>query len=122
MKKAIVYGSRFGQFYIEAIKKMKEIEVVGILARGSDRSVKCAEYYNLNLYEYLREIPENIDFACVTIGSSVFGKDGIKVAKDCLDKGINVIFEQPIHTKEISDLYKSAQLGGQRIKIGEFVL
>ena len=38
MKNIIVYGSRFGQFYLEALKRMKGIKIVGLLAKGSDRS------------------------------------------------------------------------------------
>ena len=47
MKNIIVYGSRFGQFYLEALKRMKGIKIVGLLAKGSDRSYECARYYNI---------------------------------------------------------------------------
>ena len=50
MKNIIVYGSRFGQFYLEALKRMKGIKIVGLLAKGSDRSYECARYYNIPLY------------------------------------------------------------------------
>lgn len=35
MKNIIVYGSRFGQFYLEALKRMKGIKIVGLLAKGN---------------------------------------------------------------------------------------
>ena len=34
IKKVIVCGSRFGQFYIEALKNMENIELIGLLANG----------------------------------------------------------------------------------------
>ena len=31
MKNIIVYGSRFGQFYLEALKRMKGIKIVNVI-------------------------------------------------------------------------------------------
>ena len=64
MKNCIICGSRFGQFYIEAIRKHDDINICGLLANGSQRSVDCAEFYQLNLYTHIDEIPSHIDFAC----------------------------------------------------------
>lgn len=63
MKNIIVYGSRFGQFYLEALKRMKGIKIVGLLAKGSDRSYECARYYNIPLYTSLDEVEERVDVA-----------------------------------------------------------
>ena len=47
--KSLVCGSKFGQFYIDAISKMKEcVEFIGIFSNGSERSRLCAEKYNVN--------------------------------------------------------------------------
>ena len=49
--KSLVCGSKFGQFYIDAISKMKEcVEFIGIFSNGRARSRLCAEKYNVNLY------------------------------------------------------------------------
>ncbi len=118
MKKAIVCGTRFGQFYIEALKNIQDIELIGILANGSERSIKCAKYYKLKLFTDIESLPNDIDFACIAIGSSVFGGNGIYIAKELLKKGINVIFEQPIHSKEISELYNMSILTNEKFNIG----
>ena len=76
MKNIIVYGSRFGQFYLEALKRMKGIKIVGLLAKGSDRSYECARYYNIPLYTSLDEVEERVDVACVAVKTGalvVFG-------------------------------------------------
>lgn len=118
MKKVIICGSRFGQFYIEALKNMHDVEIVGLLANGSERSIKCADHYNLNLFTNSEFLPDDIDAACVAIGSSVFGGSGVDVAKNLLKRGISVLFEQPIHIKEISELYNTAISNNAKFQIG----
>lgn len=105
MKNCIVCGSRFGQFYLEALKCIPNVNIIGILANGSERSIACANYYNVNLYKSVEELPENIDFACVAIKSEVQGGQGNLIAERMLEKGIDVIFEQPISEKEYAFLF-----------------
>lgn len=118
MKRVIVCGSRFGQFYIEALKNMYDVEIIGLLANGSERSIECASYYKLTLFTNVESLPNNIDFACVAIGSSVFGGNGVYLAKKLLERGINVLFEQPIHIKEISELYNMSISTNTKFGIG----
>lgn len=107
--KVVVCGTRFGQFYLEAVKKRSDVfELAGILAGGSERSRKCAEYYGVPLYRSVDELPDDIDLACVVIGSSVFGKSGTDIAKKLIERKINVIQEQPVHQKDIQDCYRLA--------------
>ena len=72
MMKAIVCGTTFGQSYINAIKKINNIELVGILAFGSSRSKRCAEEHNVPLYVDVDSIPGNIDIAFVIIKTIIF--------------------------------------------------
>ena len=95
MKNIIVYGSRFGQFYLEALKRMEGIKIVGLLAKGSDRSYECARYYNIPLYTSLDEVEERVDVACVAVKTGALGGEGANIAKQLLRKGINVLLEQP---------------------------
>ncbi len=107
--KVIVCGTRFGQFYLEAIKRRSDVfELAGILAGGSERSRKCAEHYGVPLYSSVDELPNDIELACVVIGSSVFGKSGTDIAKKLIEKKINVIQEQPVHQNDIQDCYRLA--------------
>ena len=49
--KVIICGTTFGQFYMDAISRLKDIfEFAGIFAGGSKRSVMCAESYGVPLY------------------------------------------------------------------------
>lgn len=109
MKNIIVCGSRFGQFYIEALKRIEKINIVGILAKGSNRSRDCAEYYNLPLYTSIDEINEKVDAACVAVKTGTLGGEGAIIAKQLLDNKINVLLEQPVHYKELGECYKVAK-------------
>jgi len=108
MIKAIVCGTTFGQSYINAIKKMNNIKLAGILASGSGRSEKCAKEHDVPLYVDVNSIPQDIDIAFVVVKSSVLGGKGTELARSLLKKGIHVMQEHPIHYKEIGDCLKVA--------------
>lgn len=109
MKKCIVCGSRFGQFYIEALKSIPNIKLHGLLASGSERSIDCANYYQIKLYNDVDDLPSDIDLACIAIKSEVQGGKGNLIAESLLKRGIDVIFEQPLSEKEYISLYKLAK-------------
>ncbi|WP_353463116.1 bifunctional Gfo/Idh/MocA family oxidoreductase/class I SAM-dependent methyltransferase [Mammaliicoccus sciuri] len=109
MKKCIVCGSRFGQFYIEALKKIPNINLHGLLASGSERSNDCANNYQIQLYNDVDELPDDIDLACIAIKSEVQGGKGNLIAESLLKRGIDVIFEQPLSEKEYISLFKLAK-------------
>lgn len=109
MKKCIVCGSRFGQFYLEALQSIPNIQIEGLLSNGSRRSIECANHYKINLYKDIEDLPSDIDLACVAIKSEVQGGKGNLVAEELLKKGIDVIFEQPLSEKEYASLYKLAK-------------
>lgn len=106
----IVCGSTYAQFYIEALRLEKEkFNIVGLLGQGSERSVKCANYYNIPIYSNIEELPEDIDLACVVVRAGILGGNGSEIALKFLEKGINVIQEQPIHKLEIMKCIKAAK-------------
>lgn len=108
--KAVVCGTGFGMFYIEAIKHLpEEFELVGIVAKGSERSRKCAESYGVKIYNTVAEVPEDVDLACVAIRSSSLGGSGTDMTVEFLNRGINVILEQPVHHDDLKLCFKTAQ-------------
>lgn len=109
MKKCIVCGSRFGQFYIEAMKDISNIKLDGLLALGSQRSIDCANHYKIKLYDDVDELPDDIKLACIAIKSEVQGGKGNLIAESLLKRGVDVIFEQPLSEKEYSTLFKLAK-------------
>lgn len=118
--RTIVCGSTFGQFYIEALKNLhEEFEIVGLLANGSNRSQKCARYYGIDLYKNIDEIPKDIDLACIVLRSGVLGGKGSYISMKLLEKGINVIQEQPIHNKDMVNCFRMASEKNVVFKTGD---
>lgn len=118
--KVLVCGSRFGQFYLEALKMLEnKFEVVGLLAKGSERSKKCASHYGINLITDIENIPQDIDIACVVVRTGVMGGIGTDITIKLLEKGINVITEQPIHNKDIALCLKTAKKNKVNFMVGD---
>lgn len=107
--KTIVCGTKFGQYYIEAITKYSEdCELTGILAQGSYRSQECSKVYNTVLYRSVDEIPNDTELAIVAIRTSIMGGSGTDVIINLLNKGINVVAEQPMHESDVRKCLKIA--------------
>ncbi|AJQ28949.1 bifunctional Gfo/Idh/MocA family oxidoreductase/class I SAM-dependent methyltransferase [Pelosinus fermentans] len=108
--RTVVCGSTFGQFYLEALKTLpEEFELAGLLARGSERSAKCAAYYGINLYTEADQLPDDIDLACVVLRSGVMGGKGTDMSLRLLERGIHVIQEQPVHHKDVAACLRAAR-------------
>lgn len=108
--KTVVCGTGFGMFYIESIKRaFPEFELVGIVARGSERSKKCADKYGVKLFNSIDDVPDNIDLACVAVRSSSLGGCGTDMSLEFLRRGINVILEQPVHHDDLKKCFITAQ-------------
>ncbi len=108
-KKIVICGSAFGEYYLRAIANSKEnLEIVGLLAQGSQRSCMVAEKYHISLLTNVDEIPLDVDLACVVIRSEGVGGKGTEIACELLQRGINVLQEQPVHLKYAEECYKLA--------------
>lgn len=116
--KAIVCGSTFGQLYMRAISMNDNLELVGIYAKGSMRSIDCSKVYNVPLFTDLDAIPDNIDIVFVVIKSGVLGGEGTEISKYFLKNGVNVMQEHPINHNEISECYKIARINNVFYKVG----
>lgn len=116
-KRVVVCGSRFGQFYLEAVAGSESYELAGILANGSTRSRACAKRYHTNLYTDVHQLPADIDLACVVIKSGVLGGNGIRIASELMERHISVLLEQPIHERELIECYKIAKRCGVSFQV-----
>lgn len=116
--KVIVCGTTFGQSYMRAISMSDSLELVGIYAKGSKRSMDCSKIYNVPLFSDLDTIPDSVDIAFVIIKSGVLGGEGTEISKHLLKKGINVMQEHPINHSEISECFKIARENNVFYKVG----
>ncbi|MEK5023508.1 bifunctional Gfo/Idh/MocA family oxidoreductase/class I SAM-dependent methyltransferase [Paenibacillus sp. FSL M7-1046] len=118
--RTLVCGSRFGQFYLEAVKALPEqFELVGLLAKGSERSRQCAARFGVPLYTDAAQLPGGIDLACVVLRSGVMGGGGSELALALLERGISVLQEHPVHHKDMAACMKKARQCNVHYAIGD---
>lgn len=118
--RTVVCGSRFGQFYLEAVKALPDqFELVGLLAKGSERSRTCAKRNGIPLYTNVDQLPDDVDLACVVLRSTVMGGNGTELSTQLLAKGIHVISEEPIHHKDLALCLKLSRQHGVQFMTGD---
>ncbi|KOC88148.1 Gfo/Idh/MocA family oxidoreductase [Winslowiella iniecta] len=116
--RVVVCGTRFGEHYLAALSRQSsEFELVGIVARGSQRSRLLAEKLQVPLYQQIGQLPAGIDIACVAIRSRIVGGDGSTLAEQLLQRGIAVLQEHPVHAGDIRRLQQLAQQHGTRYHV-----
>ncbi|GAC43841.1 bifunctional Gfo/Idh/MocA family oxidoreductase/class I SAM-dependent methyltransferase [Paenibacillus popilliae] len=118
--RTVVCGSRFGQFYLEAVKALADrFELIGLLGQGSERSKQCAERYGIPLYTEVEQLPDDIDIACVVLRSGVMGGSGTELSRKLLARGIHVLQEQPVHHKDLAACLRVARQHGVHYLTGD---
>ena len=112
MKKILVCGTGFGQYYLKAMKNLaKEVKLIGILSRGSKQSRQWANKLSVPLYTSLKELDDvDIDIACVVIKSEIVGGLGTAITKYFLNRGIHVFQEHPMHYTTYAECIKTAKI------------
>lgn len=106
----LVCGTRFGKFYVEAIKRRtKGMRLVGIMTRGSEKSKRYAEMLHTALYTTIEEVPvTELNFVCIAVKTSIMGGEGTELALEFLERGVSVVLEQPVHSRDIVKCVKIA--------------
>jgi len=121
--RALVCGSTFGQFYLNALAARPDaFEIVGLLGRGSARSRDCARRFGVPLFRDPAELPEGLDLACVVVRSAVLGGAGGALAHDLLGRGIAVVQEQPVHHDDLAQALRLAHHRGVPFRLGNLYL
>ena len=108
--KVVVCGARFGQVYLEAFRNPElPFQLAGVLAQGSERSRACADRYGAPLYTDPRQLPGDIDMACVVIRGGLLGGPGSRLARTLMDRGLHVLQEHPVHHDELAENLRTAR-------------
>ncbi|MFZ5638784.1 MAG: Gfo/Idh/MocA family oxidoreductase [Pseudomonadota bacterium] len=99
----VVCGTKFGRVYAAALAKgIDDLQLAGIIARGSQRSVDCARFHGVPLYESIDDLPSSVDAACVIVGAGIAGGKGTEIATALLGRGVAVLQEHPMHHDELA--------------------
>lgn len=108
--RAVVCGTKFGRIYLAAFRRADcPFELAGILANGSARSHRCAEYYDVPLFTRPDQLPGDVDVACVVVGGGVNGGRGVELALALMRRGIHVLQEHPVHEDELAACLREAR-------------
>ncbi|MGG2142247.1 Gfo/Idh/MocA family oxidoreductase [Symbiopectobacterium sp. RP] len=70
--KAVVCGTAFGRFYLRALAIHPDIELLGILSRGSEASARCACELGIAHYHAVDALPDTVTLACVVVRAGAF--------------------------------------------------
>jgi thiazolinyl imide reductase len=112
LNRVLVCGSNYGRFYLSAIRGAGSLQLVGILARGSDRSRRIAQRHGVPLYQAPDELPEAVDIACAAMSSSAN-----EVVFQLLDRGIHVLWEHPQRARAVQEALARARHRQSRLHI-----
>lgn len=111
--RVVVCGTDFGRVYLAAIARTTApLDLVGVLARGGERSQACAREYGVPLYTDVDQLPSDVDIACVVVGAGINGGPGAELAIRLMERGIHVLQEHPVHAAELADCLRAARRHG----------
>lgn len=113
LARVLVCGTKFGRIYLAAVSDPTvPFELAGILAAGSERSRRCARYYQVPLLTDPDQVPDGIDIACVVVGAGINAGPGAILAQRLMARGIHVLQEHPLDQCELADCLRTAHRHG----------
>ncbi|WP_067651943.1 Gfo/Idh/MocA family oxidoreductase [Nocardia harenae] len=107
--KVVVCGTSFGRIYLRGVHGDREVELAGVVSRGSAASVEYAKSYGVPHYIGVEELPDDIDIGCVAVRAGAAGGDGAKLAQSLLSRGIHVLQEHLLHPDELASCLRTAR-------------
>lgn len=105
VKQVLLCGTAYGQSYLPAIFQDRDLELAGILSRGSDQSRRLAEQYGVELYLQADDVPDNIDLACLAIPED----PALNLAEFFLKKNTHILIEHPVGAEGIHRLKTASE-------------
>lgn len=104
-KQVLLCGTLYGQVYLPAIFQSPDLELAGILANGSDRSVRLAEQNGVDLFSDPKQLSQPMDIACVAINQSI----ATPLAMKLMELGCDILIEHPVGATNIARLLDTAE-------------
>ncbi|MEV7230823.1 Gfo/Idh/MocA family oxidoreductase [Polymorphospora sp. NPDC051019] len=100
--RVLVCGTNFGRFYVQAVADLApDLVLTGILSRGGQASRTLARQYGVAHHDSLDSVGDDIDVACVAVGSTISGGVGTDLSQALLARGVHVLQEHPVHHNEL---------------------
>ncbi|HWF73299.1 MAG TPA: Gfo/Idh/MocA family oxidoreductase [Solirubrobacteraceae bacterium] len=119
--RVVVCGTTFGQVYLQGLGAgCPELELVGILGHGSERTRRCGGLYGVPVYTDPAELPDEVDAACVVVRAGLLGGAGAELAQTLMGRGIHVLQEHPLHHDELAACLRVARQAGVVYALNSF--
>lgn len=118
--RVVVCGTGFGRIHLRAVDASPDVELSGVLARGSEESRRIASRYGVTCHTAVEDLPGDTDIACVAVPSGTGGGDGAELAQRLLARGIHVLQELPLHPDELAACLRSAREHGVHYRVNAF--
>lgn len=119
--KVLVCGVNFGKFYVDVCANSRDLQLVGILSRGSEKSVSIASEYGVPIYTDFEDVPlDAVDVVVFATRSLITGGKSSALVKKVLSSGIPVMQEQPVHFNEVVNISKSIVKESQSYYVNDF--
>ncbi|MGK8522548.1 Gfo/Idh/MocA family oxidoreductase [Nocardia asteroides] len=118
--KVVVCGTSFGRVYLRAVHADPDVELAGVVSRGSATSRELADSYGVPHYSGVEELPDDVDIACVAVRAGAAGGDGATLAQRLLGRGIHVLQEHLLHPGELADCLRAARDHDVRYRLNAF--
>lgn len=105
--KLVLCGSNYAATYIRSLAKLTDIfELIGILARGSERSTRLAAVRKVPLWRSISEIPIDAQAAIVALPPAA----AATVTKQLIRRGVHVLMEHPVSSDVLREIREEALL------------
>ena len=118
--KVVVCGTSFGRVYLRGVHEDPDVELAGVVSRGSAASMEYAKRYEVPHYIGVDGLPDDIDIACVVVRAGVAGGAGGQLACELLARGIHVLQEHLLHPDELTDCMRVAREHGVCYRLNAF--
>ncbi|WP_436791591.1 Gfo/Idh/MocA family oxidoreductase [Yinghuangia sp. YIM S10712] len=117
-RRVLVCGTNFGRFHAEAVlRRPDDYELAGILARGSAASREYADRLGVPFHSDVEAVPDDVEFACVAVGSAISAGNGTELAAALMARGIHVLQEHPLHLDEFTASLRTARTHGVQYRV-----
>lgn len=106
--RVVICGSNYGAMYALALCRLPGFRLIGVIARGSRRSINLAKRMGVPLYRNPAEVTSPVDIAVVAVGDRAANA----LIVDFLARGVHVLAEHPIGPKAVEAAFRAARQSG----------
>ena len=116
LKLGLIGVGHMGQYHLNILSNMENIEFVGISDKNSERLEELSEKYEVAGFDDFRKLAKKCDAVCIATPT----KTHYEVAIECLNMGKHILLEKPMTTsiEEAKELVETAKKKDLILQIG----